>query len=371
MNTFITKLNLIFRPYLLIAVGFITLYTFLHWLLVVQTGWLPLKENVVNIILPIALPIIPLVLWLRPRVKLLNLKRKRGKDLVDLYLAIAWISIFIPTAIAQEYMITATGKLTVLQDITELNDHPLTKYYTLDHHYIDKNHVAVYKTANVSGRNNEYLNLSIYVACPVLDPTAAPVMPKHDSVPHVDIQKALIIVDRKTVTPAFLKTIHREQIQKIRILPPKEAVTLLGKQAQYGAVLIALKKGPWQPSAFPMPVAWLGLHYNKQISNHLSPEEKEKAYKEFGQECDKKFGTQNLDDFEYLDRIGDNSNHDNYIKAVKRLPFYDDSRLIFLEAKTEPFEARNGHKLGWLLGSFGIGASVWLILLLFPSLRNA
>jgi len=36
----------------------------------------------------------------------------------------------------------------------------------------------------------------------------------------------------------------------------------------------------------------------------------------------------------------------------------------------EPFESRNGNKFDWIYLSFGIGALLWLIMILYPELEN-
>ena len=70
------KLRLIFKPFLIIAIGFILTYTFLHWLLFIKAG-IPLKEDIVKFWLPFGLPWIPVLIWLRPRIKLLRFKNDK------------------------------------------------------------------------------------------------------------------------------------------------------------------------------------------------------------------------------------------------------------------------------------------------------
>ncbi|WP_161595807.1 rhomboid family intramembrane serine protease [Flavobacterium pectinovorum] len=81
----------------------------------------------------------------------------------------AVVVIALPTMIAQEYLITATGKLTPIETISEIPKHEKTKYYTLQKFYIDKKNIGVLNTANVSGKNNEYFDMLIYVAMPILE----------------------------------------------------------------------------------------------------------------------------------------------------------------------------------------------------------
>lgn len=158
------KLRIIYKPFLLIAVGFILTYTFLHWLLFIEAG-ITVKEDIIRFWLPFGLPFIPVFIWLRPRIKLLHFKNDNGSFGYQFF---ACLAIAFPTIIAQEYLVTATGKLTQLDTISHLDKKAKTKYYSLKQYYIDKQHITVQSTASVTGKHNEDFNMLIYVAMPIL-----------------------------------------------------------------------------------------------------------------------------------------------------------------------------------------------------------
>lgn len=165
MKGFADKLRLIYKPFVLIAIGFILTYTFLHWVLFIKAG-IPLKEDIVKFWLPFGLPWIPILIWLRPRIKLLHFKNDNGSFFFQF---MASLAIAIPTIIAQEYLVTATGKLTQLDNIAQISQHDKTKYYSLKNYYIDKQHIAIQNTASVTGKHNENFNMLIYVTMPILE----------------------------------------------------------------------------------------------------------------------------------------------------------------------------------------------------------
>ena len=302
MANFLSKIKLIYLQFLLVAIGFIISYSFLIWLVVYQFSLLALNEDLINFWLPFCLPVIPVYIWLRPRIKLLVLKDKKG-NLPFLYFFAACLAISAPTIVLQGYLLTATGKLTTVKNISEISQKPITKYYTVANHYIDKQHATVHRRTEVSGRNNEYLTFHLYIACPILN-----------RAPQIDTGNN---------------------------------------------------------NNFNMPVAWLGTEYTKGISNHSSDTEKEQAFKELGIEAYNKLKEENLDQFVYLDHIGNNDRRKGYYAAIKSIPQYNSAEPLVLEAKNEPFETRNGDKFGWIFKSFGIGAGIWLIMLIFPKLNNA
>ena len=166
MNYFSIRMRLIYLPFLVIVASFILVYSSLDWLFLVKFE-LPVNEEVVHIWLPMLLPWIPVFIWLSPRIRLLVLKDKKG-NLPFLYRFVAGFAIAIPTIIAQGYIVTATGTLTQLQNINEINATALSKYYKLKTHFVDKRNVAVYHRTETSGKYNETLEFYIDVACPIL-----------------------------------------------------------------------------------------------------------------------------------------------------------------------------------------------------------
>lgn len=162
------KINLLFKPFVLTLFVLTVGYTFLHWILFIELDLFQLKEIITNFGIPIVLT--GLVAWflLRPRFKILNLEAKRG-NWRDFYSFIMWIALTIPLIVAQEYIVSASGKLSKLNSINEINKTAKTKYYTLKNFYIDKNTIGVHTAFDVSGKHNESFNMHIYTALPIFE----------------------------------------------------------------------------------------------------------------------------------------------------------------------------------------------------------
>jgi len=167
MSNFLLKLKLIYLRFLIIAVGFIAIYSTFTWLLIYRYPIMDISETVTNFGLPFCLPAIPVFIWLWPRIKIMPLKTKKDNGQFG-YFFIACLAIGIPTIVLQEYLQVASGKLTEISNISQIHQRPLTKYYTVKDHFIDKLHAAVHRKAEASGKNNEHLTFYLYVACPIL-----------------------------------------------------------------------------------------------------------------------------------------------------------------------------------------------------------
>jgi rhomboid protease GluP len=286
------KIKLIFKPFLIIAICFIPIYTFLHWALFIKAG-IPLKEDIVKYWLPFGLSLIPILIWLRPRIKLLHFKNDNASFG---YQFLASLAIALPAIIAQEYLITATGKLTPVENVSQIDKTEKTKYYSIKHYYLDKQRIAVQNTATVTGKNSTDFNMLIYVAMPIFETVS-------------DTAKT---------------------------------------ECNY----------------------WLGKKYSERISNNLSDQEKDDKYKEFAEQKQKEFDTTDFRTFTYLEAIGNTEDHDEFNKAIKKSVAVKVGHQMVFEAKTEPFENRNGKKLEWTFGSLGIGLLAYFIFLLFPKFEE-
>jgi membrane associated rhomboid family serine protease len=165
MKNNLLKLKLVFVPFVIISIVLIVGYTFLNWLLLIKLKLFSVNEDIVNFWIPIALPWVPIILWLKARIKILNLKSENGNQ-PFLYMFVAWLAMIGPIVISQFYIESASGTLTRLTAITNIKGTD-TKYYSLNRYYIDKVNATTHSEFEVSGKHNEDFNMRIYVAVPI------------------------------------------------------------------------------------------------------------------------------------------------------------------------------------------------------------
>ena len=288
MHSLSNKLRIVYLPFILIAAGCLVGYSFLNWLLLIKMELFTLNEEVVNFWLPLGLPCLPIFIWLRPRLKALRVKKLGRGNLRDLFYFGSWMAVAIPITIGQHYLATATGKITHLAQISQIDQLPKTKYYTVRDAFFDKADTSVEHTTHYSGRFNENFNMAIYLACPIDD--------------DGDTRRANV---------------------------------------------------------------WLGTVYKRQISSHLSDDERESQFRDFFDSSLAAYNNLDLRRFSYLEKLGLSDDSREFEAAAKLSKLYQpETPIIVLEAHAENFSDRNGNKLAWVFGSFGIGAVVWFLMLL-------
>ena len=111
---------------------------------------------------------------------------------------------------------------------------------------------------------------------------------------------------------------------------------------------------------------WYGLNFKQQISNKISTEEKEDKYQAFYNACLERMNKYNYYYLDHFERKPNSDDRANYFKAIEAITkeTAEDS-LVVLEPKREKYEERNGNKLAWIFGSFGIGLAVLLFFLIW------
>lgn len=115
---------------------------------------------------------------------------------------------------------------------------------------------------------------------------------------------------------------------------------------------------------------WLGVKYHNTISNRLEEQEKEEKYEKFLKESQDDFDRKNLNNFIYLEKVGNSDNGDGYKEALNKCTKFNSEGSTIFVSQNEPFENRNGNTLAWLIGSFIIGTIIWLIMILIPKFNE-
>lgn len=162
------KIKLLFIPCISTLLGLTISYTLINWLLFIQLELFSLKLIIRNFGIPMVLAGITAWFIVRPRFKILRLELKNG-NLRDFYSVMLWIILTWPMIVAQEYLITATGKLTELSSINEIHEFEATKYYRLEKYYVDKQSIGVHTEFEVSGKHNDDFEMDIYIALPIFE----------------------------------------------------------------------------------------------------------------------------------------------------------------------------------------------------------
>lgn len=165
MNNIKTKLQEVFIPFLIVSIGTILFYNIFRWTLDIKLGILPLKENLLNFWIPFAIPWIPILIWLRRRIRILKIKGKNDNGYFGYQFAMA-AAMAVPIIISQNYIEKSSFELNEIYSISKVKELKSEKYFKIISFDIDHKSSLPYVTARTSGRNNDNLNFYLYLACP-------------------------------------------------------------------------------------------------------------------------------------------------------------------------------------------------------------
>jgi len=161
------KIKLFFIPYLLISFTLTALYSFLHWILIIKFQFVQVDYMYIEFWIPALIPVLPIYFYFSHRLKLFAFASRKSNPL-NFYYFILWISMAFSLGTTQNFLEKATGKLSILDNVTQIYQLKKSKYYKLNRHYVHKKDVGIYKTTSVSGKHNEKFNMNIYVVMPLL-----------------------------------------------------------------------------------------------------------------------------------------------------------------------------------------------------------
>lgn len=116
---------------------------------------------------------------------------------------------------------------------------------------------------------------------------------------------------------------------------------------------------------------WYGTIFKKQISNRISSKKKDSLYYEFFKECSETAQKYRLNNIDHFERIPSSKNRSSFLEAINKVTVNQkEDQIIVLKGISEPYDQRNGNKFAWIFGSFGIGLSILLFLLIFTGFDN-
>ena len=160
----VKKLRLIYFPFLKVSLSFTGIYTFLHWYFIIHLRIFSVSEDMSNAWVPAILSWGAVLVLLRSKARMLALKDK----LPDAIILLMTVTILVPTIFMQFYVVTATGKLTVLDNISEKSLREPTKYYLVKNYFINKKFASFRPIVSVGGKYNRDYNMYVYCALPIL-----------------------------------------------------------------------------------------------------------------------------------------------------------------------------------------------------------
>jgi len=294
MTILTQKLRHIFVPFLVVAAGFVAVYSLLACTLVYKTRLLNLDQDLVTFWLPFGLAWVPALLWIWPRIKVLKLETSTG-NLPFLYMFVAVGTMVGPTIQGQMYLSKATASITRLGELAEISRSPVTRYYAVERPCLRREGHQFHWASQLTGRQNDRLAFTITVAVPFCD--------------------------------------------------------------QAGAASAAA------------PPAWLGITFSTSVPASFTEDQKEKASRTFAKESQDKFAAMDLGAFAYLELVGPGEKRRSYETAIRKSATATPDPVV-LVPHHDVFDERAGNLDQWALGTFGVGATLWLFMLLFPGVHT-
>lgn len=156
--------------FLYVTLGTLIGLTLIRYFLAIELELLDFKREVWEIWIPLALPWVPITIWLRPKFRIL-IFRKDSDRKQFLFQFLTWFTMGISIVISQMYLTTASGTLQQVANIEELDQKDPNRYYQISSFQVLTSFGTSSTDVRASGKHNQYLNIQIYFTCPILKDT--------------------------------------------------------------------------------------------------------------------------------------------------------------------------------------------------------
>ncbi len=164
MDNIKIKLKQVYFPFLVVSIVSILFYNTFRWVFAIKLGVLPIKENFLDIWIPLVFSWVPIYIWLRKRARILDMNGRTSSYYNFLFMMAIVISI--PIIISQTYIEKVSFDLVPLNNIDEVNNYHNEKYFTISSFGVVNRATTSYTTAKTSGKKNNTLNYYLYLANP-------------------------------------------------------------------------------------------------------------------------------------------------------------------------------------------------------------
>ena len=159
------KIIHVFLPFVIVTLATIIGYSALRWLFDFKLGLIPLKEDILNMWIPIFLPWVPILYVMNKRLQILDI-RQIEKDKTFGYQMIMWFSIMVPLIVSQMYIEVAAFDLNEVHSPTEIQYLDNEKYFKINQFQIEKQNCSNYFHTRITGKHSDNMNFYSYFACP-------------------------------------------------------------------------------------------------------------------------------------------------------------------------------------------------------------
>ena len=172
MDNYSEKIKHILPTFLAVTLGTIFGTALLRWGLSIKLELIDIKLEIWDLWLPLALPWLPMTFWLRQKLRILTFKGDDDKGRFFFQL-IGWGTMASAMFISQSYLTKATGNLVTINRLSEIENVEKAKYYKINEFDVLPSYGTSFTDFRTSGKYNQYLDITTYFACPIVDDSSS------------------------------------------------------------------------------------------------------------------------------------------------------------------------------------------------------
>lgn len=155
----------------MVSLGTVISYCLFRWVFDIKLGLLPLKKDILDLWMPIILPWISVLIWLRKRIRLLRIRGKGGDGYFGYQFAMV-AAIAAPLVVSQEYVDKISYDLIEVNSVSDISKIKGGKYFKVNSFDVEVNASLSHVTVRTTGKYNGSLNFNLFYATPLRGSTS-------------------------------------------------------------------------------------------------------------------------------------------------------------------------------------------------------
>jgi rhomboid protease GluP len=177
MRNYLIKIRHIVPTFILMAVVVVPLYMAIRWLLDLHSDLIALDVDLWDYWIPFALPWLPVLLFLRKKLRILKFKGDADRKQF-IFQGICTLTLSGSLIASQIYLENVAGGMREVETVKDLSSSDHVRSYRIAHFSVAEWSGGSAGTASTSGKYNEHLNYGVYFVVPIVS-SESDTLPSH------------------------------------------------------------------------------------------------------------------------------------------------------------------------------------------------
>ena len=149
MSNFKIKFKEIFLPIAVVSILVISFYNLIRWYFDIKFGPIPLNREILDVGIPIVLPWVFILIFLRKKIRILNIAGRRDNGHMLFQILVSSL-MFVPIMISRNYLTKSVYSLIEVENSIDIKDFRKEKYFSIKNFELNEKKILIETSSKTS-----------------------------------------------------------------------------------------------------------------------------------------------------------------------------------------------------------------------------